>query len=125
MNGVPQKDAPSLPDGQEPLGVEEIRDLRLEVAHLLEQQRALQHDPHSNDTGLEKEVEESPGDEVDRNHPAGDRGYLPMCTRSDGFEGAFHNFIHYDRSTPAWALIIFRTSGELQGLQRSADSLKT
>jgi membrane fusion protein (multidrug efflux system) len=73
LNSARRNDANSLPDGQEQLGVE-IRNLRLEVAHLRDQQQALQREPHSDDTGPEKEVEKSPGDERNRkNAKGGDR----------------------------------------------------
>jgi membrane fusion protein, multidrug efflux system len=55
---------------------EEVERLRLEVEHLVDQQKAFQRNPQSNDTKDADEVEKSEGDDSSAGHPAGRRGLL-------------------------------------------------
>ncbi|MGA6970497.1 MAG: HlyD family secretion protein [Candidatus Binatus sp.] len=65
----------SLPDGQHGL-YEEVERLRVEVEDLLDQQKALQRTPQSNDLHVDKGVQEHEGDESGARDPGHRRGVL-------------------------------------------------
>ena len=71
-NGAQRKNAPLLQDGQKQLD-EEIGGARGEGEGLREQQRALQQDPHSEDSDFGNDVEDSTDDEGDRKQSSGAR----------------------------------------------------
>ena len=76
LNGVPPEHPSSLQnDGQERLDME-LRELRLEVEHLRDQQQALQRDPHSNHSEIRNNIEDLPGHNVDGKNPANGGHFL-------------------------------------------------
>jgi membrane fusion protein, multidrug efflux system len=66
---------PSASEDQKSLH-EEVQRLRLEVEDLLDQQKALQRTPQSNDTKVAEEVEKHDGDDSSARDPAGRAGVL-------------------------------------------------
>ena len=58
---------------------EEVEQLRLEVEHLLDQQKAFQRTPQSNDIPAAKEVEHHEGDDSNKRDSASGRGVLKRC----------------------------------------------
>ena len=54
----------------------ELRELRLEVEHLRDQQQALQRDPHSNHSEIRNNIEDLPGHNVDGKNPANGGHFL-------------------------------------------------
>ena len=66
---------PSVSDEQKSLH-EDVERLRLEVERLLDQQKALQKTPQSNDTKVDDEAEKQAGDDSSKRDPAGRRGVL-------------------------------------------------
>jgi membrane fusion protein, multidrug efflux system len=66
---------PSLSDGQKGL-YEEVERLRLEVEHLLDQQKAFQRTPQSNDLRVDEDVKDHEGDDTSARNPGDRRGVL-------------------------------------------------
>ena len=66
---------PSVSEQQKNLH-EEVERLRVEVEHLLDQQKALQKTPQSNEPQIGEEVENHEGDNSSTRNPAGRRGVL-------------------------------------------------
>jgi membrane fusion protein, multidrug efflux system len=74
-HGKADSTGPSLSEEQKSLH-EEVERLRHEVEGLLDEQRALQRTPQSNDTKVAEEVEKHEGDDSSTRDPAGRRGVL-------------------------------------------------
>src|SRR5271170_5974750 len=74
-SGEPDLTGPSVSEKQKDLH-DEVERLRLEVEHLVDEQKALQRTPQSKDVPIGNEVEKHEGDDSSTRDPAGRRGIL-------------------------------------------------